>query len=617
MLEATYRYKWLLPGLVAGLSLLAILAVQASPGNGEQGISLDYANVNVTNLGEVSQNPAFTVRGPESAPQTVNFQGHLTDPLGNPIVGDVDVTFRLYDHATDGPALWGETQTATAEDGLVSLELGTVDPLTPELFAGGERWLGIQVGGDPEMLPRHPVSSVPYSLVAATAGALDCTGCVDSSELANGSVTTAKLRGGAVTGVKLAAGSVTTNKIATNAVTNAQLAANSVESTKIVDRSVTAADLANNAVNSSKIANDSVQAQDVAFNYAGSSTKGGKATDSDLVDGLDSTALALVEHDHCWVELGIFTLVESFGIGSSCVSVKTVDAPGGDPGPLGEGPAHNFVGDASMALGTDGLPIISYTSGRQDGLDFVDEEIRVAHCNDLECSSATITVIDSAGEVGTFSSIAIGADGFPIISYYDDTNENLKVAHCNNVACTSALAFTAVDDPGNVGRLSSMGIGGDGFPVISYYDETNKTIRLLHCLNVPCTGGSSRRIDSSEPFFGFGSLAVGSDGLPIIMYQSVPPGEFDPVPIKVAHCNDATCTDPTINVVGGHGFLGSMVIGADGLPLLSVHGIVASKGRPLRGRLGVNQQAIHVGYRRVFTARSGTVCQRPPLSAAC
>ena len=37
--------------------------------------------------------------------------------------------------------------------------------------------------------------------------------------------------------------------------------------------------------------------------------------------------------------------------------------------------------------------------------------------------------------VGWYSSITIGADGLPIISYFDDTNDDLKVARCSNAFC--------------------------------------------------------------------------------------------------------------------------------------------------------------------------------------
>ena len=54
-----------------------------------------------------------------------------------------------------------------------------------------------------------------------------------------------------------------------------------------------------------------------------------------------------------------------------------------------------------------------------------------------------------------------GADGLGLVSYYDATNGNLKIAHCNNLACTAATLRT-VDSLGNVGRYTSIARGADG-----------------------------------------------------------------------------------------------------------------------------------------------------------
>ena len=61
----------------------------------------------------------------------------------------------------------------------------------------------------------------------------------------------------------------------------------------------------------------------------------------------------------------------------------------------------------------------------------------MAHCGNATCNAGnTLTTVDSAGSVGTFTSITIGADGLPVISYSDATNGDLKVAHCSNRYCT-------------------------------------------------------------------------------------------------------------------------------------------------------------------------------------
>jgi len=81
--------------------------------------------------------------------------------------------------------------------------------------------------------------------------------------------------------------------------------------------------------------------------------------------------------------------------------------------------------------------------------------------------------------VGSDTSIAIGTDGNPVISYLDDTNGDLKVARCNDPACAGGgETITAVDTAGNVGTDTSIAIGTDGNPVISYRDTTNSDLKV-------------------------------------------------------------------------------------------------------------------------------------------
>ena len=109
----------------------------------------------------------------------------------------------------------------------------------------------------------------------------------------------------------------------------------------------------------------------------------------------------------------------------------------------------------SIAIGTDNLSLISYWDGTNG-------DLKVAHCNDLTCSSVTTATLDSNGDVGQNSDITIGSDGLGLISYYDGTNSALKVAHCNNLMCSSASIVT-LDSLGDVGWFTSITIGVDGF----------------------------------------------------------------------------------------------------------------------------------------------------------
>jgi len=101
-----------------------------------------------------------------AAPQTLGYQGHLADTGGNPITADLSITFRLYDVAGGGVALWSEVQPAVQVDGgNMAVELGKATPLPLSIW-GKQLYLGIQISGDTEMAPRPPLTAAPYALRA-------------------------------------------------------------------------------------------------------------------------------------------------------------------------------------------------------------------------------------------------------------------------------------------------------------------------------------------------------------------------------------------------------------------------------------------------------------------
>ncbi len=108
---------------------------------------------------------------PAAVPQTINYQGYITDPSGSAVSGTGDVTFSIYDVATSGTALWSETQSVTIYNGVYSVVLGSVDtsgnPL--DLPFDTQYWLGVTVGTDSEMTPRQKFAAVPYAYRAVMA----------------------------------------------------------------------------------------------------------------------------------------------------------------------------------------------------------------------------------------------------------------------------------------------------------------------------------------------------------------------------------------------------------------------------------------------------------------
>lgn len=105
----------------------------------------------------------------DSVPLIFNFQGNLTDAEGQPINGTYPMTFRLYgdNQASIDDASWTERQeNVIVRDGHFSATLGAVNPLMSTVFAAGERFIGVQIDSEPEMLPRQRVGSVPFSVNA-------------------------------------------------------------------------------------------------------------------------------------------------------------------------------------------------------------------------------------------------------------------------------------------------------------------------------------------------------------------------------------------------------------------------------------------------------------------
>jgi hypothetical protein len=214
----------------------------------------------------------------------------------------------------------------------------------------------------------------------------------------------------------------------------------------------------------------------------------------------------------------------------------------------------------SITIGNDGLGLISYYEPSNG-------DLKVAHCSNTACTAATLSVLDTAGDVGQFTSITIGSDGLGLISYYDVTNQNLKVAHCANAACSSASLVT-VDATGDVGSHTSVALGADNLPLISYRDQTNVGLKVAHCSNLFCTAATLTALDTGSVNVGFfTSVAIGADGLGLIAYWDAANGHP-----KTAHCLNAACslaTFATIDAGTNMGYDDSVAIGADGLGVVA------------------------------------------------
>src|SRR4051812_14381835 len=109
-------------------------------------------------------------------PQTINYQGYLSTPSNSPITtvpgSELSMTFKLFDVAIDGIALWTETQLVPVAAGIFNVQLNF--GRGPALALDKPYFLEVTIGtgATAEILSsRYPVASSPYAFHAAKADA--------------------------------------------------------------------------------------------------------------------------------------------------------------------------------------------------------------------------------------------------------------------------------------------------------------------------------------------------------------------------------------------------------------------------------------------------------------
>lgn len=103
----------------------------------------------------------WTPEARPDVPQTMSYQGVLTDGSGTPLSGSHSLTFSLYPVPVGGTAIWTETHTTELVQGGYSVILGSATPLAVPFDQPYH--LGLSVDGGAE-LSRTPLAASPYSL---------------------------------------------------------------------------------------------------------------------------------------------------------------------------------------------------------------------------------------------------------------------------------------------------------------------------------------------------------------------------------------------------------------------------------------------------------------------
>ena len=217
---------------------------------------------------------------------------------------------------------------------------------------------------------------------------------------------------------------------------------------------------------------------------------------------------------------------------------------------------------ASLALDASGFPVVSY---RTIAFEF---GLRVLHCDDANCASGNSeSSPDVSGVSGIVSSsLALDANGFPVVSYSHFAGLEslvLRVLRCGNENCTAGNTIASFGTDGTTN--TTLALDGAGNPVVSYSDSLS-ALNVLHCGNAACTSGNSFTVPNAGGGGWTASLVLDGAGNPVISFGA-------PGGLGVLHCNDPNCAGGdesfTLSDAGAAVVATSLALDAGGFPVVA------------------------------------------------
>lgn len=188
--------------------------------------------------------------------------------------------------------------------------------------------------------------------------------------------------------------------------------------------------------------------------------------------------------------------------------------------------------NTALVLDASNNPILVYSnSGTNRGMN-------VIVCDDPLCAPSagrSTTTIGSSGKAYYDPKIILDANGYPVIVAFNDSDEILQLFRCTTVDCTSVIQQNIDTTNLNTGRYFSLALDANGYPIIAYTASFANGLKLIHCNDANCAGNdeSITFVDTLGKTSEL-SLVLDANGYPVISY--IVNGE-----LRLVRCNDVNC----------------------------------------------------------------------------
>ncbi|MDX9863187.1 MAG: hypothetical protein RBT34_00125 [Anaerolineaceae bacterium] len=206
----------------------------------------------------------------------------------------------------------------------------------------------------------------------------------------------------------------------------------------------------------------------------------------------------------------------------------------------------------SLALGEDDIPHVSY-------YDWLQYDLKYATIKNNRWETK---VVDRLGDVGGYTSIVLDDSDQPLIAYYDFTDLDLKLAW----QIGKRWHTRTLDDVGVVELYPSLARTADGQIYLSYISDNGNSLRVAHLDGQQWT---IETIDRGGYYFKATSLALDSKGRPHVVYYD---GKHKV--LRYAYQTGAGWAVSSVNAEGNYGMGASLGLDSEDRPHISFQDVI-------------------------------------------